>query len=541
MSIKFGIEPRVSYLSEILRELKEGIIQIPMFQRDIVWEWPQQRDLLCSIYEGLPIGAILIWNTRNTNIKARDYIGPFSMVKNNSNISGTYLMDGLQRLSTLYGMTFYSENIQEACGQGPYESYQAYCDLEVDEGDIEDLFLLKREIPPKELSEYPYKFMPLNLIFNTRELLRFQRSIPSHKEALIDRIESVVSAFKNYKIPVIPLDTEDQELVTKSFERINSRGTIMSEAHMLNALTYSEEFDLLSRIESERERYLSGLPNWNELDDKFILFLIKVNLGFDPYSKDMDSLATALSKNSESFNSVFSAIEKLAKFSEEYLDIDHPNDFPYRLQMLGIASEFLASGTEKNLEKLKSWFWISTYTNSFGTTARNSQNALKNLVVLMKEGRLPWTLTVDPVCRPLKNGVDVNYKSARGKAWSSALAGRLDSNSGLKENRAILRKFKGASLVRPLSFPINGRRRPGGCFLVEPKNFKTFNILEMDRDTQLKHFVSDVAYKLLEAENYDAFMDLREREIFEWELDTIIKPAAENAGFSDLLSYVARE
>ena len=533
MSFKFSMDPRVSYLSELLKEVSDGVIQIPRFQRDLVWEWSQQRDLLCSIFEGLPIGALLIWRTRLKNIKSYPSIGPFPVSQVSTDMIQTYLMDGLQRVSTLYGMAYYFDPNVLSTDQKLFEKFEVFCDLEAN--GVDNLFLLGTDINKKDKIDFAYRFMRLNLVFNTRELLRFQRQIPPEKENLIEKIEEIVSSFKNYKVPVIPLETDDQELVTKSFERINSRGTTMSETHMLNALSYSDNFDLLATIEKQREQYLSALPNWRELDVNFVLLLLKTKLGFDPYFKKTDEIAKEIRLHPESLSQVFQAIENLSKFSEEYLDIDHPTDFPYRLQMLGIASEFFYADYETKTERLKSWFWISTYTNSFGTTARNSQKSLEDLRSFITTGILPWTLNLEPVCRSLK-GLDINYKSARTKAWASALASRLDENTNDFKHKKLLNKYKGASLSQPTEFQADGKR-PGNCFLVDPKLSRNFSIAMLSEDERISHFIDQAIYQLFISGDNVGFAILRERLMFEWEKNMIIKPAAIEAGIIDQIMF----
>lgn len=536
MSGKFIMEPRVAYLSEFLKEMNEGKIQVPRFQRDLVWEWEQRRDLLCSIYEGLPIGALLIWNTRLQNIKSYEKIGPFPVSPPHGSGSRTYLMDGLQRMSTLYGSVFYSIPISSVENKHEFAKFAVYCDLECDT--VDSLFLLESEISSKEREEASYRFMPLNLVFNSKEMLRFQRSIPEEKEDLIDKLELIASAFRNYKIPVVPLETDDQALVTKSFERINSRGTTMSEAHMLNALSYSADFDLLDLIEKERELHLGDRPTWKELDVRFILQLLKTKLGFDPYSKETDKLAKKLGQAPHILSEVFKGIEAMAVFAENHLTIENPNDFPYRLQMLGLASELFPLSLINNndlLEKLTSWFWISTYTNSFGTTARNSQKSLDDLRGFTNTGKLPWTLNHPPICHSLHD-FDVNFKSARIKAWAFALARRLDDGQLDQPHRKLLNTYKGAALVQ-IGKLRDVAKRPGNCFLCDPSNVKKVKIEELSVDARERHFIDNTAYEYYINGSFDTFSDHREKLMFTWEQEKIITPAAINAGIDGLIRF----
>jgi len=46
-------DPHVTFLSQLLDEIKEGIIQVPKFQRPLVWRWEDRLELLRSIRDGI--------------------------------------------------------------------------------------------------------------------------------------------------------------------------------------------------------------------------------------------------------------------------------------------------------------------------------------------------------------------------------------------------------------------------------------------------------------------------------------------------------
>lgn len=522
MSFKFTMEPRVSFLSALLKDIYEGALKIPRFQRSLVWKRQQQRELLCSIYEGLPIGALLVWNTRLGNINTYDHIGPFLIEESPILSSNIYLMDGLQRLSTLYCMLLHpTEKISPKYTQenNPAD-FLIYCDLSA--SNVENMFLFQDELGANELVKKNYMYMPLDLVYKSKELLRFQRLIPAHMEDFLDKCDAIASAFKDYKIPVIPLESDDQTLVTKSFERINSRGTVMSEAHMLNALSYTDKFDLLGSLETYSEKYLDTNSKWKEIDTEFVLMLLKLKLGYEIYSKDTDKLAKYI--NNESISEIFQAIERLANFSEQYLRIDSPASFPYRLQMLGIARSFL-DNPYCDPNKLTNWFYISAYTNSFGTTARNSQRALTDLQSYLIDGKLPWTLNQAPALLPL-GGIQMNLGAARIKTWVLALAKRLEqSNLKTYKNRD-----KRAIPLRPKAFQ-KLDRRPGFYFLLDEKTAKHFDISSLSAVEAQANFITPELQEIYELGDYFKFALTREKIMFDWEQENLIQPATNSANF----------
>ncbi len=95
--------PEIQYLKALLRKIKEGKLRIPAFQRNLVWDENQILDLLESILKGYPIGSLLFWQVESKilDVQTEPEI-PFPNVKEVYPLS--YVLDGLQRLSTLYGV-----------------------------------------------------------------------------------------------------------------------------------------------------------------------------------------------------------------------------------------------------------------------------------------------------------------------------------------------------------------------------------------------------------------------------------------------------
>ncbi len=55
---------KVTSISYLLNEIKDGQIVLPDLQRDFVWDNNQIRMLFDSIMRGYPFGSILLWETR---------------------------------------------------------------------------------------------------------------------------------------------------------------------------------------------------------------------------------------------------------------------------------------------------------------------------------------------------------------------------------------------------------------------------------------------------------------------------------------------
>ena len=50
---------------ELMRNIENGIYQIPKFQRDFIWEKERVAKLLDSIIKRYSIGTFILWKTRD--------------------------------------------------------------------------------------------------------------------------------------------------------------------------------------------------------------------------------------------------------------------------------------------------------------------------------------------------------------------------------------------------------------------------------------------------------------------------------------------
>ena len=84
-------------VSNILDQIDGGSMALPQFQRGYVWNRNQVRGVMHSLYRGWPIGGLLAWITSADTAASRGdkNLPPGSM---------TLLLDGQQRVTTLYGI-----------------------------------------------------------------------------------------------------------------------------------------------------------------------------------------------------------------------------------------------------------------------------------------------------------------------------------------------------------------------------------------------------------------------------------------------------
>jgi uncharacterized protein with ParB-like and HNH nuclease domain len=93
-----SIKPDVIALRELFKEEAETL-NIPSIQRQFVWDSEDVKELIDSIVNGYPIGAVIIWEP-TTKFPSAPLIGNKSRQK-----FARYVLDG-QQVEELWGRCF---------------------------------------------------------------------------------------------------------------------------------------------------------------------------------------------------------------------------------------------------------------------------------------------------------------------------------------------------------------------------------------------------------------------------------------------------
>ena len=87
-------------LIDLFARIDRGDLQLPDFQRDYSWDVDRIRALIVTVLRGYPMGCLMALDTRNENMRFRPR--PLEGAPNTGNNPGMLLLDGQQRLTTLY-------------------------------------------------------------------------------------------------------------------------------------------------------------------------------------------------------------------------------------------------------------------------------------------------------------------------------------------------------------------------------------------------------------------------------------------------------
>ncbi|WP_396229739.1 DUF262 domain-containing protein, partial [Frankia sp. CpI1-P] len=96
------VKPEVQLLGDILGAIAQGTLRIPRFQRPYVWRPDQMLELFDSLERGYPVGSLLVWET-NLPLPSLDRVGDIAVPGPPQGTPTAFVLDGHQRLSTLFG------------------------------------------------------------------------------------------------------------------------------------------------------------------------------------------------------------------------------------------------------------------------------------------------------------------------------------------------------------------------------------------------------------------------------------------------------
>jgi hypothetical protein len=377
-------------IRRILENVHNGTIRIPAFQRGFVWDAERVAYLMDSIYKGYPFGALILWRTKEKLTHERQ-LGPFKLPKLAPDYPIDYVLDGQQRMTSIFGV-FQTE--LSATEDAPWTAI--YFDMAAESDLQESQFVCP---PPEEVD--PERHFPIGTFFDVTAYRQATSSLTTEQAELIDEVQAV---FKEATIPTQEVATEDRAKVAIVFERVNRLGVELDTFQLLSAWTWSEDFDLQDRIRELAEDVAPhGFGDISE-DTNLILRCCAAVVAADASPSALMGLkgADVRSRFDEIENGVKGAID----FLRTNLRVHKLINLPYPTLLVPLAVFFATPGTkgvdvtDSQREALERWFWRSCFSRRFSAgVLRNLKRDIDEVSLLRGTGASALdkiTASVDP-------------------------------------------------------------------------------------------------------------------------------------------------
>ncbi|MDR2165638.1 MAG: DUF262 domain-containing protein [Zoogloeaceae bacterium] len=418
-------------LSELLKNCRDGALQLPDFQRSWVWDEERIKSLIASVSRAFPVGALMTLEAGGeANFKPRPMEGAAPCPEQ---LPRALLLDGQQRVTSMYQVTLRGQVVETKTAKGKnvrrwfYIDIRKALDASVDRDEAivglpEDLKARRdfgREIVLDVSSsdlEYEKLMYPVRAVFDWDDWQEgfqdFWRKKPEEDEMrdLFKRFKKeVLENFKTYHVPVIELNREtSKEAVCVVFEKVNTGGKPLDAFELVTAMYAAEGHELRKdwygdgKTHGRQQHFkeflkapgsgsgiLSGVGNTDFLQVISLFHTRQRRREAEKAGKQgkelpnvtgnrqaLLSLPLAAYKQYE--RQVEDGFERAARFLYT-LRIYRLDDLPYQSQIVPLAAILAdignAWGNQLCRDKLQRWFWNGVFGELYGS-AVDSRNAL---------------------------------------------------------------------------------------------------------------------------------------------------------------------
>lgn len=328
-------------ISELIKDIKNGALILPEFQRGYVWDRNQVRGFLNSLYRGYPTGSFLIWKTP-TPPKVRGG-APADDSK-----SYRLILDGQQRLTSIYVLME---------GEPPpfYEGEHLFFDLHFN--------LVKEEFAyfKKSVMQNNPEWMQVTGFFK-KGLATFLQEVgrleDGPREFYFANMEKLtrLEQIRVYLYYLKELTELDMDRVVEVFNLVNSSGTKLSKSDLALAHICSKWPEARERFwEAKREYAAQGFDFDLSFYTRLTAIVATGSALYDPlYRAPIEDVKNAWPKVRKALDYVFNVLK-----SDAY--IDSASTFPSMYVVVPLAAYFALTGRtsfDSDIQKRSFLHWM---------------------------------------------------------------------------------------------------------------------------------------------------------------------------------------
>lgn len=392
-------------LLDLLRSIRDGKTQLPDFQRGWVWDDEHIRSLLASISLSYPIGAVMMLQTGNPDVRFKPRL-----------VEGVNLahlpeperliLDGQQRLTSLFQALYLGQAVMTRDLRGNQIKRWYYLDIHQalnPNGDRDEAIVALPEdrmtrnfrgevvadysTPAKE---YEASLFPFAQIFDCSDWRAGYSEFWDYDREKVKRFDAfekeVVKRFEQYQVPLILLRKETpKEAVCQVFEKVNTGGVSLTVFELLTATYAADDFSLrddwVVREKRLKKHWVLGSSQSDDFLQAVALLTTRarrqksIDAGTPPENapgiscKRKDILRLSLDDYRMWADVVTEGFERAARFLYGQ-NIFSARDLPYRTQITPLAAIFAVLGNKAESAgvsaKLARWYWSGVFGELYG-------------------------------------------------------------------------------------------------------------------------------------------------------------------------------
>jgi len=423
-------------VSEILRSIEKGIIQLPDFQRGWVWDDNRIKALIASISNSYPVGALMFLEYSeggNVRFKYRPFTGATAI--HNPEV---LVLDGQQRMTSIFNALFSRQAVLTRTDKNKEIKRFYYLDIDrclnstTDRVDAiisvpEDKIVrsnfgrdIELDLSTRE-NECKNNMFPLNIVHDSIEAQMWMNDYQkyyNYDPVILGKyaqfFAEILVPIQSYKVPVITLSKDTpKEAVCQVFENVNTGGVSLTVFELITATFAADNFELRKDWEkrykklieksalsasNQKEAILSVVSSTDFLTAITLLhrYYVKANGGEAISCKKKDVLKLSLSDYQQYSDVLTEGFIQAASFLKEQR-IFSARDLPYSTQLIPMAVIFsiLKSRTQDSTikEKISTWYWCGVFGEMYGgANETRYANDVGGMIDWIKGGNEPDTV-----------------------------------------------------------------------------------------------------------------------------------------------------
>ncbi|WP_062385087.1 DUF262 domain-containing protein [Demequina iriomotensis] len=267
-----SVEMQQPTITDLLKDVRTGRIQLPDFQREYRWDVERIRELLVTVLKGHPMGVVMVLQTGSDHVRfkpkpltgvvrggddCRECQERFSSKAPATVAAPDYLLlDGQQRLTSLFQALSGDGVVHSADDKGKLRHVRYFLDVELalgDDGSQSDAIVVMpadavertnfgrdivRDCSTLE-GQVEHGLLPITAIYDDTAITWMLEWIKpdATRAATFQRLQSdVFLRMKSYQIPGIELlKSTSREAVATVFEKVNTGGLALDTFELLTA------------------------------------------------------------------------------------------------------------------------------------------------------------------------------------------------------------------------------------------------------------------------------------------------------------------
>jgi len=368
-------------LGTFIHDISQGRIRIPRFQREFVWERSRIQKLLDSMYKEYPIGTIFLWEApAEYNHLLRD-IEDLGQPPFKSGTGYTFILDGQQRLTSLFAVT-----------QGLTIDGEDYGKIVIDLSNRDPSKLFQYRTPDNQ------RWVAVkNLLAPDSEVFDIYNDLPNDDYRKL--FQQARSLILNYPFSVVVVSSMVLDDAIEIFERINQQGKRLSRYDLISASVLTNEFDLRERTEQDIIEVLDA-KGFGRIPETSIPQSLALNIkGRTETTTQMNLKAEEIQENWERTVQCFMLA---VDFAKKNFGVSRSEFLPYDAMIPVLASYFFYGQTNSILnsfhrEQLEYWFWRTTFSERYSgaSQTRMTEDAAWIRDLIDSNSEIPISLSID--------------------------------------------------------------------------------------------------------------------------------------------------